>query len=76
MSNKFDISLPSIPSKIIRFKIQDIKRPAFGSQRSRFIPQKSALTTKFINSFDNFHSPSPEHTNPESPSHLSKSEVI
>lgn len=57
MTNKFDINLPSIPSKITRFKIQDIKKTAFGSQKSRFKDMKSLLTNKFIDSFDNFHSP-------------------
>ena len=56
MKTNFDISLPSIPGKTIKFKIQDIKTAAFGSQKARFLDKKSNLTKKFIESFNNFHS--------------------
>ena len=55
MKTNFDISLPSIPGKTIKFKIQDIKSAAFGSQKARSPDKKSALTKKFIDSFTNFH---------------------
>jgi hypothetical protein len=55
MTSNFDINIPSIPGKIIKFKIQDIKSTAFGSQKLRFIDNKSVLTKKFIDSFNNFH---------------------
>jgi hypothetical protein len=55
MKTNFDISLPSIPGNVIKFKIQDIKSAAFGSQKARFADQKSILTQKFIDSFHNFH---------------------
>ena len=55
MKTNFDISLPSIPGKNIKFKIQDIKASAFGSQKARFPDKKSVLTKKFIESFNNFH---------------------
>ena len=55
MKTNFDISLPSIPGKSIKFKIQDIKAAAFGSQKARFPDNKSGLTKKFIDSFNNFH---------------------
>jgi hypothetical protein len=48
MKPNFDISLPSIPGKTIKFKIQDIKQTAFGSQKSRFNDNKKGLTKKFI----------------------------
>jgi hypothetical protein len=32
----FEVSLPSIPGQRIKFKIQDIKSSAFGTQRTRF----------------------------------------
>lgn len=54
MKNNFDISIPSIPSKTIKFKIQDIKSTAFGTQRNRFHENKAFLTKKFIDSFANF----------------------
>lgn len=54
MRTNFDISIPSIPTRTIKFKIQDIKSTAFGSQRNRFIDNKSFLTKKFIESFANF----------------------
>jgi hypothetical protein len=54
MKTNFDINIPSIPSKIIKFKIQDIKSTAFGSQRGRFNENKGFLTKKFIESFNNF----------------------
>ena len=54
MKPNFDISLPSIPGKTIKFKIQDIKQTSFGSQKSRFIENKKGLTKKFIESFNNF----------------------
>lgn len=44
----FDISLPSIPGKSIKFKIQDIKNKAFGSKKSRFNENKNSLTKKFV----------------------------
>ena len=43
MKKNFDISLPSIPSNKMKFKIQDIKNTAFGSQKSRFEDMKSLL---------------------------------
>lgn len=54
MKTNFDINIPSIPSKIIKFKIQDIKSTAFGSQRGRFNENKGFLTKKFVESFNNF----------------------
>jgi hypothetical protein len=54
MKNNFDINIPSIPSRGIKFKIQDIKTTAFGSQKNRFNENKSFLTKKFIESFSNF----------------------
>lgn len=54
MKTNFDINIPSIPSRMIKFKIQDIKSTAFGSQRNRFCENKSFLTKKFIESFNNF----------------------
>jgi hypothetical protein len=39
---------------MIKFKIQDIKSTAFGSQRNRFNENKAFLTKKFIESFNNF----------------------
>ena len=36
MKTNFDISLPTIPGKLMKFKIQDIKQTAFGSQKTRF----------------------------------------
>jgi hypothetical protein len=54
MKTNFDISIPSIPTKRIKFKIQDIKNTAFGSQKNRFKEDKSFLTKKFIESFNNF----------------------
>jgi len=36
MKTNFDINIPSIPGKIIKFKIQDIKSTAFGTQKNRF----------------------------------------
>jgi hypothetical protein len=55
MKPNFEISLPSIPGKSIKFKIQDIKHSAFGSKKSRFTDNKKGLTKKFIDSFNNFH---------------------
>ena len=55
MKANFDISLPSIPGKGIKFKIQDIKSTAFGTQKARFPDNKSLLTKKFVESFSNFH---------------------
>ena len=54
MRNNFDINIPSIPSRTIKFKIQDIKTTAFGSQKKRFQENKGFLTKKFIDSFNNF----------------------
>ena len=54
MKTNFDINIPSIPSKRIKFKIQDIKTTVFGSQRNRFNENKTFLTQKFIESFNNF----------------------
>lgn len=54
MKTNFDISIPSIPTKTIKFKIQDIKNTAFGSQRNRFLENKGFLTKKFVESFSNF----------------------
>jgi hypothetical protein len=48
MKTNFDISIPSIPTKSIKFKIQDIKNTAFGSQRTRFQENKAFLTKKFV----------------------------
>lgn len=55
MKANFDISLPSIPGKCIKFKIQDIKSAAFGVQKARFPDDKSNLVKKFVDSFHNFH---------------------
>ncbi len=55
MKPNFDISLPSIPGKTIKFKIQDIKQSSFGSRKPRFHENKKVLTKKFIESFGNFH---------------------
>lgn len=55
MRPNFDISLPSIPGKTIKFKIQDIKQTSFGSKKERFNENKRGLTKKFIESFNNFH---------------------
>ena len=60
MKTNFDINLPTIPGKLIKFKIQDIKNKAFGSQATRFKDNKTALTKKFIESFSNFHQNHPE----------------
>ena len=57
MKANFDISLPSIPGKTIKFKIQDIKSAAFGTQKARFSDDKSQLVKKFVDSFHNFHEP-------------------
>ena len=57
MKANFDISLPSIPGKCIKFKIQDIKSAAFGVQKARFPDDKSNLVKKFVDSFHNFHQP-------------------
>ena len=46
--NNFEINLPTIPSKRIRFKIQDIKASAFGSEKIRFPERKSFLTKRFV----------------------------
>lgn len=54
MKANFEISLPSIPGKSIKFKIQDIKSAAFGVQKTRFPDNKANLTKKFIESFQNF----------------------
>lgn len=62
MKANFDISLPSIPGKNIKFKIQDIKSTAFGTQKARFPDNKSLLTKKFVESFSNFHEPDPRST--------------
>ena len=62
MKANFDISLPSIPGKNIKFKIQDIKSSAFGVQKARFPDNKSLLTKKFVESFSNFHEPDPNKT--------------
>jgi hypothetical protein len=48
MKTNFEINLPSIPGKCIKFKIQDIKSSAFGIQKPRFPDNKSNLTKKFI----------------------------
>ncbi len=74
MKTNFDINIPSIPSNIIKFKIQDIKSTAFGSQRGRFNENKGFLTKKFIESFNNFHQkppPSPPTTTAPDDSRLS-----
>ena len=55
MKPNFDISLPSIPGKSVKFKIQDIKQTSFGAQKVRFNDDKRGLTKKFIESFNNFH---------------------
>lgn len=60
MKTNFDINIPSIPTRMIKFKIQDIKTTAFGSQRNRFHDNKTFLTKKFIESFQNFHQPAPK----------------
>lgn len=48
MKTNFDITLPSIPGKMIKLKIQDMKNIAFGSQKVRFTDNKSFLTKKFV----------------------------
>lgn len=48
MKTNFDINLPTIPGKSIKFKIQDIKSKAFGAQAARFKDNKGLLTKKFI----------------------------
>ncbi len=55
MKANFQINLPSIPGKTIKFKIQDIKTAAFGVQKARFADNKALLTKKFVDSFHNFH---------------------
>lgn len=55
MKANFEINLPSIPGKNIKFKIQDIKAAAFGTQKARFPDNKAILTKKFVESFHNFH---------------------
>jgi hypothetical protein len=55
MKANFEINLPSIPGKSIKFKIQDIKAAAFGVQKARFPDNKALLTKKFVDSFHNFH---------------------
>lgn len=62
MKANFDISLPSIPGKNIKFKIQDIKSTVFGTQKTRFPDNKSLLTKKFVESFSNFHESAPQET--------------
>lgn len=52
--NFFDITLPSIPGKNIKFKIQDIKSIGFSRQAPRFKEDKTFLTKRFIDSFKNF----------------------
>lgn len=48
MKASFEINLPSIPGKNIKFKIQDIKSSAFGAQKARFPDNKTILTKKFV----------------------------
>lgn len=48
MRTNFDINLPTIPGKVIKFKIQDIKNKAFGTQVARFKDNKALLTKKFV----------------------------
>jgi hypothetical protein len=52
--SNFEVSVPSIPGRRIRFKIQDIKASGFGSQQERFARNKVFLTKHFIGSFNNF----------------------
>ena len=40
MKANFDINIPTIPSKTIKFKIQDIKSIGFNSQKQRFKDNK------------------------------------
>ncbi|CAM6002820.1 unnamed protein product [Sphagnum balticum] len=54
MQGSFAINIPSIPSKAIRFKVQDVKTRSFGSQKQRFPEDKTYLTERFVNSFSNF----------------------
>lgn len=56
MKTNFDINIPSIPGKIIKFKIQDIKSTAFGTQKNRFDQNKAFLTKKFYTIFSEFSS--------------------
>lgn len=55
MKANFDINLPSIPGKNIRFKIQDVNTAAFWTQKARFNDNKALLTKNFVQSFQNFH---------------------
>lgn len=43
MQGNFTINLPSIPSALIRFKIQDVKGKAFNIKEARFKDNKSYL---------------------------------
>ena len=45
MLQSFDISLPSIPTKNIRFKHINEQKAAFGTERTRF-PQNRTLLKK------------------------------
>jgi hypothetical protein len=36
LRSNFEVSIPSIPGRRIKYKIQDIKSSAFGSQQERF----------------------------------------
>lgn len=48
MKANFDINLPSIPGKNIRFKIQDVNTAAFWTQKARFNDNKALLTKNFV----------------------------
>lgn len=43
MQGNFTINLPSIPSALIRFKIQDVKGKAFNIKEARFKDNKTYL---------------------------------
>ena len=74
MRTNFDINMPSIPTKMIKFKIQDIKNSACGSQRNRFQENKAFLTKKFVESFHNF-TPKKDPPPPTPPSTSQSSHV-
>lgn len=45
--------MPSIPSKVLKFKIQDVRMKGFSTKDARFKDDKEYLTKRFINSFAN-----------------------
>lgn len=62
MQGNFTINLPSIPTALIRFKIQDVKSKAFNIKDTRFKDNKSYLESMFINTFSNLSPHSPPKT--------------